>query len=66
MNYSDALLLTFAITAAYDVVLQLARLGLPMAAPVEWLVGDSDWYRSLLDNKSSTCVDTQVADLATA
>lgn len=45
MRYTDTLLLTFAITAVFDVVLQLAMRG--HAPLVHWLVGDSDWYVSL-------------------
>ena len=47
MNPSRCTLLslTFLITGLFDAVLQLADRGwLP---PVEWLVGDSDWYVSL-------------------
>ncbi len=50
---STLLLITFAITAGYDAVLQMAKHRTPIIGDVvEFLVGKSDWYISLTKDGS--------------
>ena len=52
-NTAALLLMTFVITAGYDIVLQMAKHRIPIIGHVvEFFVGESDWYISLTKDGS--------------